>query len=1041
MGTNNIDNTELRKLERISIDINTNNSSEEEKAEIKKINSSSVISFHFEEGISIPYTGMIKIKANEYIKISELDLSKLTIKIEYSLNYKTTDNEDGTETRQIYSLIKKISSLPRIKKNIYYYHLYLESPLDRLINNKDPIYTNNTITEILTSLLNTENNDSIYADFSEINSIPDSKKNIIQSDDKDVLNFIHRILIGYGINYVFNFKDPSHNISLTFSNSDNFLLVNNNQKEIQFTDELNNLTKVPDLIYCPNIIYENNNIKIKHAIEYSKWLRNNLINISSGDAIFSEQEHIQEYYKNICIRKLAVNATLSLNDIQDIRVVPGLKIKSYSDDNKNEFLVKNVITDISCNKVNILLQKVKCIELNELNYIKNNFTSLKDQDDYFDFDPKHKFGCLVPQKIVNFEDKENISNFKIIKAIACDKDGNVQKTDCYADNVTGINNTDLFYAYTQDNYKKKIIQVRSLVERNAMNVSKIYQGQEIFVLDNNGVYYLYGFIPKYFETCDLKLSHIEHELFNLNNKVSASTSSFDNIEDYLCSLIMSGESKVADAIKFYAAKTFNFSLYKNKYQKNLKEEVISINKQYNKIRSSLAENYTAVNTLNSQSRLTTFDKQRIKVLNSDIKTLQNSLNNETDKNSVISKIRTIAKNIITTCDLNSEIDPIKSNLFSLISDMGFRFNSDSGDFEINANNISLIANNTITINGKNIISIGEKSVTSTVGFSTINTKNNGTTISTGSTINGKQLNEDGTNQFNMLSSELKIATYKGISASAYNIKLTGHNGLSLNGPLKAGISLGYGTVKIVGTEVKLNTQSRFEQARNIVTTSSSFIFDIAQSCAAAKDNDDFLFFNYLCNTVLPTTVNVSKKFLDLSGKKKVEKGLKLWKGEKKSFDGNTMESDKFNAVLDIIDGVVKDIFAIFDMVMEICRKYVEEGEKLRYTIKHNKNKDFKEYDLLTKFDDNDLNKKLDQIELYCSHAKMTYTLLVAGLKVIASNEEFLPPSVSEFSINSSSAELKAANIGFEANKEETTSTAPSGGTVRHVLRETLTKVE
>lgn len=1031
MINNTIDNTEIKKLIKISINIDEKEN-EEENNEIKKINSSNVISFHFEEGISFPYTGIIKLKTNEYVKISNIDLNNLTIKIEYSLIYKTKENENKTETRQIYSLIKKISSLPRIEKDSYYYLICLESPLDRLINKKNEPYKNKRIEDILELSLITENDEQINADFSNLSNLPDSQKNIIQLGEKTTLNFINRILIGYGINYIFNFKNPDHKISLIFSNSNDFSTNKSQEKEknqLYFTDELSNLINKSDLIYCPDVTYENNNIKIKDAIEYSKRLRNHWINIESDTSDQSEQTHFHEYYKNICIRKLASNATLILNNIQDIRIEPGCIIKNYSNNDSCKYLVRSVITDISCNKKNILLQKINCIELNDPYYIKNNFTNIKDNNDYFDFNPSIKFGCLIPQKFVKFEEEENKSSLNIIKAVACSKDGKSEPTNSFADSVTGLTESDLFYAYIKDNDKKIIILVHSLVNQSASNVSKIYRGKEILVLENNGTYYLYGFLPNYFEEYESRFSNIDNELLNLNSKVKASTLSFSDNKKYVCSLIMNGELKLANAIKTYAAKTFDYSIYEDKYKEKFEEKVKKLYNEYDNAYSNLNNLFLRIKDLKSKTNLTESEEKELENLEEENKTLKNKVFDKTDKNSIIYRIEELATQIIDECDIDFVKTGISTFLFE--SHSGFKFDSVSGDFEICANNISLISNNSITLNGKNIFSKGEKTVTSSVGFSSINTKSNGTTISTGSTINGKQLNEDGTDQSNMLSSELKIATYKGISASAYNIKLTGHNGVSLHGPLKAGISLGYGTVKVIGSEIKLETQSRSEQLRNIFSTSSTFIHDIVCSKYALKEKKGFKISNYICNNLIPSIAASHIKLykLDNTIQEKIPKKWNTVKntsaGYKETFDGDVIESttkDKIYAYIDFIDVLIKTLFDIYDFIMDLVRNVL------------------KIYDMIDDF--SDVGKVLDQIDLYASHIKMGYTLLVAGIKVFEgkiTEKDYFLPSVSEFSINCSTAELKAANIGFEVNKEDSLGIAPMGGTVRHSLRETLTK--
>ena len=255
-------------------------------------------------------------------------------------------------------------------------------------------------------------------------------------------------------------------------------------------------------------------------------LKNSWLNfeMSRTDTSGAKERQIKFIYKNLCIRKLAVNPRLSSQCVQDIRLTPGLLLNSWINDIESKYIVVSVTTDISSfNKNardNAVLLKTDCLELVDHGAIAE--LDDKSDGDHFEFDAKRLLGSLVHQDVTYFEALENKQNLDILEAKASAKDGSINEslTADYADDKA--ENNDLFYAVITSNNDKVVIKVHTLIEANSSSVKKVMQGQRILVMSKGGAYYLYGYVPQPICINDDQRDGIRQELMNLNKDSSLS---------------------------------------------------------------------------------------------------------------------------------------------------------------------------------------------------------------------------------------------------------------------------------------------------------------------------------------------------------------------------------------------------------------------------------------------------------------------------------------------------------------------------------------
>ena len=533
MADSSTQTIELRVFDSIAIEFYKNN-----RQSVDDFGKFLPLSFHFEEGISHPYTGTLTIVTKKAINLATLDLDYLYVKIKYSV--KTVGTPSKTESRVVWALVKTITNLSMVEKvnssdstDKYYYQylLTLESPLARL-QNTDTFYKNYKISDIIKELLSrneqiadddstttteesntaegisqestaeseSSSSTSLYNPLlNEVNvsqieelSALDASKLEIQRGQEDALTFFNRLLIGYGINYIFDF-DENLGVRLIFSVNQNYKSDNT----LNCTDDESLAKNDTDYVFFKNNSIERNSVSFEQAKNIAKNLKSSWINIEGDrtDTSGTKASHIKNIYKNLCIRKLAVNPRLTSQHVQDLRVQPGLILNTKIHELTSRYVVRNVISNLTTeysgnSKNNVILLKAECLELAQ--EIKFDFITDKDSGDYFEFDPKNELGCLANQSlnaiaasvkkskstILDIDGDDTIStldpkqNINLLEAKACAKDGSINSSKYadYADD-SGENN-DLFYAVLINN-DNSLIKVHSLIDGDSGKANKI----------------------------------------------------------------------------------------------------------------------------------------------------------------------------------------------------------------------------------------------------------------------------------------------------------------------------------------------------------------------------------------------------------------------------------------------------------------------------------------------------------------------------------------------------------------------------------------
>ena len=125
----------------------------------------------------------------------------------------------------------------------------------------------------------------------------------------------------------------------------------------------------------------------------------------------------------------------------------------------------------------------------------------------------------------------------------------------------------------------------------------------------------------------------------------------------------------------------------------------------------------------------------------------------------------------------------------------------------------------------------------------------------------------------------------------------------------------------------------------------------------------------------------------------------------------------------------------------ICKSILSMQEvRYNHYVNDLKVTSFEKYQCMTPFNKQDQNKRLDQVQLYISHAKMVWSLIAATNSAIGSNPAAsgIVPSVSTLSINSTKSEIKSQKIALTVADNIQTACAPATGLIEYTLRDKAT---
>ena len=1025
MSTNNID-YEIKKINLLKVafyrgDINN---------PIDEIKNYELLSFHFEEGISHPYTGILKILTKDKLSIETINIDYLIVKVEYSLISMEVQSSNSDNKRVIWALVKDINDISKRQstyKNeiIYKYSLSLESPLSR-IENSISIFTKKNIYEILSDLLSDDKNliknpllnnvifKNDVKNLETLNKLDEYKINI-QRGQEDTLSFFNRILIGYGINYIFKFN-PNNGVDIIFSRNNlfnsesklknDYIAVDNNTYNKYRTEDQNKL-----------ILIDNNIIKQEY-VNYNKIynkaceLKNNWISFEDYEEQISnlKKEYINFIYKNLCLKSFASSHTVTLESNQDINLETGSVLQLDLHNLNSKSLVSNIKIDIQ-NKISkqpVITIKANALLLNMHNIFSDG--AKKILGEFYNNYSKYELGSFANESLIKNNYSNIFNDIDILEAVSCDKNGDIKCTNIASYVENSGNNTDLFYGQLVKN--NELIQIHSLINGECKHVNKIMQGQRILVLRKNGSYYLYGFIAlsKVFDIDPL--DELRQDIYKFTNKASISFNNFSSNNEYIYYLITTDSDAVDNCVLSQAIELNKPKLYDETYVKEFKDKVAKKSDLYNKYVENLQQ-YTANLRKEENFKL----ESNLLTDNNKIKDLKNCLN---QLSSLRTELLKLAHDIVDKCEINFIHNPKENNekkdetsLLSISSKDGINLQANSGKITIEAKDILLNASDTLTLKGGDLLFNSPTLIKSYVGGSSIELKHSGTKIFTGSTFVGSSSNKDNRDASNMYSSSLSIGGYYGISASAFTVKVNANHSLSINGPLKSGISLGYGTVKISGTEIKFTTHGRIEQYRNISQFAITTILDILESQCNAKNTDGAKTINNLVDTgffIYDTKNEVSKKIDSIQkAKEKKEQGADFGK-------------------FDYVQAVVECIIYTLDTIYSILKKI----DNLSFGIL---GKSIQPWGNKTS-----LKSWLDQIGLYISYLKVLNSITVATARVLRASSTSVLPSVSSISLDSNNLEFKTDKINLQESTEIQLCGAPASAPAECNVRALLNGV-
>ncbi len=466
-----------------------------------------VSSFHFEEAVSYPYTGLVVVRTRQFLDFDSLDLNCLIVKIDYTVEDKA--KAEIKDSRLVWALVKTIQSLPDYQVTednklitYYQYQIALVSPLERLKNyHCNTFYKGLKIHEILRKLLvpgNTtslplvsENNINIHK-LETVEALNTSKV-LIQPNDESYYDFFNKLLIAYGINYILEF-DEKYGVKITFSRDQNYCYVES--KDSNDTSKYGSATvlgaqresaiecgKAPDkdtdskrFAYLNTENYSKSYVALEKTDEIVKSVRQSFLSLETAgnDFEFLKNKQIDEIETNIRTRLNFSRTFLESSGFRDIRVYPGCHLNIIQNSKRVPYVLWSLVTDINISVNDSTKLKIGAISLNGLG-------------------AGTKLGCLMPPAIApdfSSESTSNNSDLDIVEAVVCSQDGSISDGDVATtvDDDYGINN-DKFYARFANGDVKLI---HSLLNASENYTNKMVQGQQILVLRKNGTYYLYS---------------------------------------------------------------------------------------------------------------------------------------------------------------------------------------------------------------------------------------------------------------------------------------------------------------------------------------------------------------------------------------------------------------------------------------------------------------------------------------------------------------------------------------------------------------------
>ncbi len=327
------------------------------------------------------------------------------------------------------------------------------------------------------------------------------------------------------------------------------------------------------------------------------------------------------------------------------------------------------------------------------------------------------------------------------------------------------------------------------------------------------------------------------------------------------------------------------------------------------------------------------------------------------------------------------------------------------------------------------------SIKSVVGGSSVEVAQTGTTITAGSTFWGSvPEGKDGEDTSDTLTSKFSVETYKGISGTAYSVSLTAANSLKLNGPLASGVALSYGSVKLVGSEIKMQTQGRREQAKNILEYSLNFVADALCTTTSSKKGT---FYTRVFKGARYALKFYDKHFVEGStrertftklSKKKEDKATKIDDAR-----ANPADAAKQKAVTkakwDYAQALLDAIYYVLDTILGIIKDFIDQIVAEKWVDKKNW--------CYAPVGSSTLKSKMDQAILVLAHIKTCTSLIFASFKTYQSKATGAVPAVSTLSINSDSASFDSQKLEFKY-LEQTQADTPVSAANQCALRQVIT---
>ena len=996
---------------------------------ISNVEKDAIYLFHLEEGISRPYGGYAKVRTKDPIDIGSMDLTNSYVEIQCGLAPQNDIQvaDELTEERTVWALIRSIKYLGKQSFEegsndvLNDYMLELESPLSRFNHIKSHhFFYKEKIYDIITKLLSSQKlllaglKLNINVDRLKTYSWLSENNLSFQQGEESDFDFLNRLLIAYGINYIQ--CHSSDGITIFFSADQDF---SNDIKEIVCTTDPK-MAEGKSAVLLEKFQYGKEHAAIAGIKEIaenfsSEFLTQNVFGEHRSDTV---AQNTLEVKRNIRRRLERDNAVFS-SEVQDLRPIAGFILSDEYDSlfgSKRKFLIEKSVTHL-CSIVTET-QPVK-IQLEGI-LLKHAKTDL--------------LGSFVPNALLkNLTEETDPAVTVLQQAVVCDSSGNTDGNSVAIYDGDNAADTEMFYAKLSDGSKVLVHAVHSLLYGGDRQAMVPIVGDRILIIKDRSTYYFYGFLGNHLNALSSqsdvqRLQGVSEVLAGTRNpydidgfgnelgteyagQVALKLNRFKSDTDYVLALLLQGPRCIDTFVYAKSVSSGDANIYDDKYLNNYKDDVKTKCEAYKSSKKTLTDALKGFRSDCEALVISEADpenesfKEKINDLKKTYKLDEyKAAYADSQKELVIlagNIVKGLAIDDVSSGGLKSRAEMLTDGNYSL--DVG-------GELTLHAASINILSDGPINMHAKSSIGMAAvDAIAQNVGSSSVSIKVDGTTIYAPAAYSGCNVNRP-ENAADLLSSTFSVKGFSGITGKAFDVSINANNNFSLGGNLGCGIKMGYGTVNVVGAELNVDTIGRFEQTANIAKFTVSLAADIITSLAATdKSAMD------LKNNIINTVFTGYDDFIQ--GKDFIAN----------KFDDAKKKNTDAERTFTYIQTVISWIDYVIDCVYFICKQvYVymdwvqEEKEKKGKSTKDDRNA------YLVPFPNSE-RSWLDQIRLYIDYLKVVNSLVVAGANAyFHGSSGFLKPSLTTMKITSQQIKMETDEYNFIDQNQNVILSASAG---------------